>query len=189
MNGYPGDEHVFSVVVIVLARSPDCNSRILVTLRLLQLCCCVQVCDLCVFHLLAGLWAVKVSVVSVYKVCRVSCVSCRLISKQQLTSDAAAVKRTAVFTTGFGAAVEGSKSEHTTSCDWSFGTRRVDECLNNERSVRIPSCDNLRNSGSQDCCWRTILCEGVQGSSAGFFGNLLGKGLKSGCREFLKKIE
>ena len=144
---------------------------------------------LCVFHLLAGLWAVKVSVVSLYKVCRASCVSCRLISKQQLTSDAAAVKRTAVFTTGFGAAVEGSKSEHTTSCDWSFGTRRVDECLNNERSVKIPSCDNVRNSGSQDCCWRTILCEGVQGSSSGFFGNLLGKGLKSGCRLILKKIQ
>ena len=138
MTGYPGDEHVFCVVVVVLARSPDCNSHILVTLRLLQLCCCVQVCDLCVFHLLAGLWAVKVSVVSLCKVCRVSCVSCRLIPKQQLTSDAAAVKRTAVFTTGFGAAVEGSKSEHTTSCDWSFGTRRVDECLTtNERIFDI----------------------------------------------------
>ena len=121
MNGYPGDEHVFSVVVIVLARSPDCNSHILVTLCLSQLCCCVRVCIVCVFHLLAGLWAVKVSVVSLCKVCRASCVSCRLIPKQQLTSDAAAVKRTAVFTTGFGAAVEGSKSEHTTSCDGVLG--------------------------------------------------------------------
>ena len=25
MTGYPGDEHVFCVVGIVLARSPDCN--------------------------------------------------------------------------------------------------------------------------------------------------------------------
>ena len=98
VNGYPGDEHVFSVVVIVLARSPDCNSHILVTLSLSQLCCRVRVCIVCVFHLLAGLWAVKVSVVSLCKVCRASCVSCRLIPKQQLTSDAAAVKRTAVFT-------------------------------------------------------------------------------------------
>ena len=31
MTGYPGDEHVFSVVGLVLARSPDCNLRILVT--------------------------------------------------------------------------------------------------------------------------------------------------------------
>ena len=36
MTGYPGDEHVFSVVVIVLARSPDCNLRNLV----LSLCPC-----------------------------------------------------------------------------------------------------------------------------------------------------
>ena len=46
MTGYPGDEHVFSVVVIVLARSPDCNPSGLVILcvpaALLQ---CV-VCDL-----------------------------------------------------------------------------------------------------------------------------------------------
>ena len=27
MTGYPGDEHVFCVVGIVLARSPDCNLR------------------------------------------------------------------------------------------------------------------------------------------------------------------
>ena len=26
MKGYPGDEHVISVVLIVLARSPDCNN-------------------------------------------------------------------------------------------------------------------------------------------------------------------
>ena len=30
MTGYPGDEHVFCVVGIVLARSPDCNTFFLV---------------------------------------------------------------------------------------------------------------------------------------------------------------
>ena len=46
VTGYPGDEHVFFVVVIVLARSSDCNPSGLVILcvpaALLQ---CV-VCDL-----------------------------------------------------------------------------------------------------------------------------------------------
>ena len=132
-------------------------------MSLAALLLCVRV-RLCVFHLLAGLWAVKVSVVSCAKFVRVSCVSCRLISKQQLTSDAAAVKRTAVFTTGFGAAVEGSKSEHTTSCDWSFGTRRVDEYLYNERE---DSYIEAAYSGRTDC-WRTIFSEEVQGPT-GFF--------------------
>ena len=30
MKGYLGDEHVISVVLIVLARSPDCNTFFLV---------------------------------------------------------------------------------------------------------------------------------------------------------------
>ena len=58
MTGYPGDEHVFSVVGVVLARSPDCNLRSLVVF----LCPC-------------------------------------------------SFERTAVFTSGFGAEVEGTKRE------------------------------------------------------------------------------
>ena len=44
MTGYPGDEHVFCVVVVVLARSPDCNpSNSGFSLVLTAKCCvCVQ---------------------------------------------------------------------------------------------------------------------------------------------------
>ena len=95
MTGYPGDEHVFSVVAIVLARSPNCNPRSLVfscvPAALLR---CID-SDLSVPHLLSILWTVSVSTVYPFQVCRVLCAFRHLILKQQLTSCAAAVKRTA----------------------------------------------------------------------------------------------
>ena len=69
MTGYPGDEHVFSVVVIVLARSPDCNPSDLVILCVPAALLCCVVCDSCVLHLLCILWSVKASTVSVHQVC------------------------------------------------------------------------------------------------------------------------
>ena len=59
----PGDEHVFSVVVIVLARSPDCNLRSLVILGVPAALLHYAVSDLCALHLLGILWTVKVSAV------------------------------------------------------------------------------------------------------------------------------
>ena len=73
MTGYPGDEHVFSVVVIVLARSPDCNPHSLVFSCIpvsLQRC---VVSDLSVLHLLCILWTMSVSTVYSFLVCRVLC--------------------------------------------------------------------------------------------------------------------
>ena len=51
MKGYPGDEHVISVVLIVLARSPDCNTFFLVDSCVLAAeLRCVSFLD-CVLHL------------------------------------------------------------------------------------------------------------------------------------------
>ena len=61
MTWYPGDEHVFSVVVIVLARSPDCNlSSLVISCVPAALPCCV-VSDSSVLHLPCILWTVIVS--------------------------------------------------------------------------------------------------------------------------------
>ena len=95
MTGYPGDEHVFSVVVIVLARSPDCNLRSLVILCVPAALLHCVVSDWSVLHLLCILWIVNVSAVYSFHVCPVLCALRQLIFKQQLTSCAAAVKRTA----------------------------------------------------------------------------------------------
>ena len=95
MAGYPGDEHVFSVVGIVLARSPDCNLRSLVVSCVPAVLLRCIVSDLSVLHLLGILWTVSVSTVYSFQVCRVLCAFRQLIFKQQLTSCAAAVKRTA----------------------------------------------------------------------------------------------
>ena len=96
MTGYPSDEHVFSVVVIVLAGSPDCNLRSLVILCVpaALLHCVVSV--LSVLHLLYILWTVNVSAVYSFHVCRILCAFRQLIFKQQLTSCAAAVKQAAL---------------------------------------------------------------------------------------------
>ena len=69
MTGYPGDEHVFSVVVIVLARSPDCNLRDLVIPCVPAALPCCVVSDSSVLHLLCILWTVSVSTESVFQVC------------------------------------------------------------------------------------------------------------------------
>ena len=95
MTGYPGDEHVFSVVVIVLARSPGCNLRSLVILCVPAALLHCVVSDLSALHLLCILWTVRVSAVYLFQVCRVLCALRQLILKQQLTSYAAAVKSTA----------------------------------------------------------------------------------------------
>ena len=63
VTGYPGDEHVFSVVVIVLARSPDCNLRGLVIFCVPAALLHCVVSDLRVLHLLCILWTVCVSAV------------------------------------------------------------------------------------------------------------------------------
>ena len=135
MTGYPGDEHVFSVVVIVLARSPDCNLRSLVFSVSLRLWLHCVVFDLRVLHLLCILRTVKVSTVYLLQVCRVLCAFRQLIPKQQLTRNAAAAKRTAVFTSGFGAEVEGSKREYAASRDWFWDNERGRAFL--ERNERV----------------------------------------------------
>ena len=96
MTGYPGDEHVFSVVVIVLARSPDCNVRSLVILCVPAALLHCVVSDFSVLHLLCILWTVRVSAVYLFQVCRVLCAFRQLILKQQLISYAAVVKSTAL---------------------------------------------------------------------------------------------
>ena len=96
MTGHPRDEHVFSVVMIVLARSPDCNLCSLVILCVLAVLLHCVVSDLSVLHLLGILWTVRVSTVYLFQVCRVRCVFCQLILKQQLTSYAAVVKSIAL---------------------------------------------------------------------------------------------
>ena len=84
MTGYPGDEHVFSVVVIVLARSPDCNPSGLVILcvpaALLQ---CV-VCDLLVCSTFCVLVGCEVSSAYSCQVCEF-CAHSPTRFKQQLT--------------------------------------------------------------------------------------------------------
>ena len=95
MTGYPGDEHVFPVVVIVLARSPDCNLRSLVIFCVPAALLHCVVSDLSVLHLLCILWTVRVSAVYLFQVCRVLCAFRQLILKQQLTSCVATVKSTA----------------------------------------------------------------------------------------------
>ena len=95
MTGHPGDEHVFSVVGVVLARSPDCNLRSLVVSCVPAALLRCVVSDLSVLHLLGILWTVSVSDVYSFQVCRVLCAFRQLIFKQQLTSCAAAIKRTA----------------------------------------------------------------------------------------------
>ena len=95
MTGYPGDEHVFSVVVIVLARSPDCNLRGLVIFCVPAALLHCVVSDLSVLHLLCILWTVRVSAVYLFQVCRVLCAIRQLILKQRLISYTAAVKSTA----------------------------------------------------------------------------------------------
>ena len=85
----------FSVVVIVLARSPDCNLRGLVIFCVLAALLHCVVSDLSVLHLLCILWTVSVSNVYTFQVRRVLCAFRQLVFKQQLTSCAAAVKRTA----------------------------------------------------------------------------------------------
>ena len=69
VTGYPGDEHVFSVVVIVLARSPDCNLRSLVILCVPAALLHCVVSDSSALHLLCILWTVKVSAVYLSQVC------------------------------------------------------------------------------------------------------------------------
>ena len=96
MTGYPGDEHVFSVVVIVLARSPDCNLRSLVDSCVPAALLHYVASDLSVLRLLCILWTVDVSTVYSFQVCRVLCAFRQLILKQQLASGAAAVKWTAL---------------------------------------------------------------------------------------------
>ena len=120
MTGYPGDEHVFSVVVIVLARSPDCNLRSLVISCVPPALLRCVVSDLSVLHLLCILWTVSASTVYVRQVCRVLCAFRQPIFKQQLTSCAAAVKRTAFSQVVLEQRLEGSKREYTTSRDWSW---------------------------------------------------------------------
>ena len=95
VTGYPGDEHVFSEVVIVLARSPDCNLRGLVIFCVPAALLHCVVSDLSAFHLLC----VSVDCECVSCVLAVSlsslCAFHQLISKQQLTRHTAVGKRTA----------------------------------------------------------------------------------------------
>ena len=96
MTGYPGDEHVFCVVGIVLARSPDCNSRssgFSVSLRLCCKCvCATRVCS--TFLDFCG--SVKSSIVCLNNV--IESVRVRqLIPNRLSTKSAAAVKQTASF--------------------------------------------------------------------------------------------
>ena len=80
VTGYPGDEHVFSVVVIVLARSPDCNLRSLVVSCVPAALLHRVVSDLSVLHLPCILWTVSVSAVYLHQVCRVLCAFASLFS-------------------------------------------------------------------------------------------------------------
>ena len=129
MTGYPGDEHVFCVVGIVLARSPDCNpsnsgflrpySRVLCVC---STCLCVPpsviLCDLC------GVSCVRVP-------CCFESERIRQFNIQPTTDEVTRqpLGKTAIFTSGFGAKVEGSKSGHWTSCNRSSGRNEY----NNER--------------------------------------------------------
>ena len=74
MTGYPGDEHLFSVVVIVLARSPDCNLRSLVILCVPAALLHCVVSDLSVLHL--SLYSVDCECVSCVFVPRLSSSVC-----------------------------------------------------------------------------------------------------------------
>ena len=73
VTGYPGDEHVFFVVGVVLARSPDCNLRSLVVSCVPAALLHCVVSDLSVLHLFGILWTVSVSTVYPFQVCRVLC--------------------------------------------------------------------------------------------------------------------
>ena len=118
MTGYPGDEHVVCVVGIVLARSPDCNSRSSGFSVSPQLCCkCVSVTRVC------STFLDTVDLVRSSNVCLNNVVESvrvrQLITNQLSTKNAAAVKRTASFHIWFRSEVEGTTSEHTSSRDWS----------------------------------------------------------------------
>ena len=134
MTGYPGDEHVFSVVVIVLARSPDCNLRSLVDSCVPAALLHCVVSDLSVLRLLCILWTVSVSTVYSFQVCRVLCAFRQLIFKQQLTSGAVAVKWTA-FSQVVSELRWKAPKESTLQVVTGVGTTSVDEYLlkKNER--------------------------------------------------------
>ena len=121
MTGCPGDEHVFSVVVIVLARSPDCNLRSLVILCVPAALLHCVVFDLRVLHLLCILWTVSVSAVYCCKF--VESVRNSPAHFQTAVDKArCSWKADSVFTSGFGAEVEGTKREYASSRDWSWDT-------------------------------------------------------------------
>ena len=136
MTGYPGDEHVFCVVGIVLARSPDCNSRSFwfpcLSAVLLQVC----VCDSSVFHLPCFCGSVTSSTVRLSNV--VESVRVRqLIFNRLSTKSAAAVKRTVSFHNWFQSEVEGTTSEHTVSCDRSGDIERAQGILKQRTRERV----------------------------------------------------
>ena len=124
--GYPGDEHVFFVVGVVLARSPDCNLRSLVVSCVPAALLRCVVSDLSVLHLFGILWTVSMSTVYPFQVCRVLCTFRQLILKQQLTSCAAAVKRTA-FSQVVSELWWKVPKESTRQVVTGVGTTRVDE--------------------------------------------------------------
>ena len=155
MTGYPGDEHVFSVVVIVLARSPDCN-----LLGLAIFCApatllhCV-VSDLSVLHLLCILWTVRVSAVYLFQVCRVLCAFRQLILKQQLISYAAAVKSTALSQVVSEPRVDGTKREYASSRDWSWDNACGRAIFGEERTRGVAVLGGRKLEFKT--CWRKIL--------------------------------
>ena len=97
---------------------------------------------------------------------------CRLIFKQQLTSSAAAVKRTACFHNWFRSCGGRFQKRAHYKLQLEFWDDKSERAFHNERSLRILLVTTCKILGVQDCCWRTILFEDVQDSSTGFFGNL-----------------
>ena len=118
MTWYPGDEHVFSVVVIVLARSPDCNlSSLVISCVPAALPCCV-VSDSSVLHLPCILWTVIVSTEYLCQVCSSSVRNSSAHPQTAVDKLRYSCKVDSVFTSGFGARVEGPKREYVSSRDW-----------------------------------------------------------------------
>ena len=136
MTGYPGDEHVFCVVGIVLARSPDCNLRSsgsLCVSAVYCLCACVsRVCSaflvlwICVSAssvcLSDVVESVQVASSSTDRHLTKSCCSCQADSRSSHN--------------WFRSVVEGPTSEHSTRDKRRFDAERARRVLlKNERGV------------------------------------------------------
>ena len=137
MTGYPGDEHVFSVVVIVLARSPDCNPSGLVILcvpaALLQ---CV-VCDLFVCSTFRVLVGCEVSSAYSCQVCEF-CAHSPTRFKQQLTRLRRSWKADGDFSQVVSELRWKVPKESTLQVVTGVGTR-VDEQFEEERTRSFPT--------------------------------------------------